>query len=154
MKKIFLIAVILSVSSAVSLAQSTGNVNPGKKKPDHPFYLRALSDLRAARWMINHRPGNWKTTVDEAEAVKRIDLAVIEIKKAAIDDHKNINFHPRVDEHPDHVGRLHAAIEFLNKAREDINRDEDNKFAQGLQSRALEHINEAIRLTEKAIKQI
>jgi hypothetical protein len=122
-------------------------------KPDHPHYLHALSDLRAARWMIEHRPGNWQQTMDEVEAVKRIDEAINEIKKAAIDDGKDINDHVRMDEHPDHFGRLHDAVDFLKKAREDVNKDEDNGFAQGLQSRALKHINEAIRLTEKAIHQ-
>ena len=125
--------------------------NASLMKPEHPYYLHALSDLRAARWMIEHRPGNWQTTVDEVEAVKRIDEAINEIKKASIDDGKDINDHPKVDEHPDHVGRLHAAAEFLKKAREDVNKDEDNRFAQGLQDRALKHINEAIKLTEKAI---
>jgi tetratricopeptide (TPR) repeat protein len=122
-------------------------------KPDHPHYLYALSDLRAARWMIEHRPGDWQRSVDEVAAVKSIDEAISEIKKAAIDDGKNVNDHPKVDENPNHVGRLHAAVEYLKKAHKDVNKDEDNKFAQGLQSRALEHINEAIRLTEKAIHQ-
>lgn len=125
--------------------------NVSGQKPEHPHYLHALSDLRAARWMIEYRSGDWKQTVDEVEAVKRIDEAINEIKKASIDDRKDINDHPKVDEHPDHVGRLHAAAEFLTKAREDVNKDEDNRFAQGLQDRALKHISEAIRLTEKAI---
>jgi hypothetical protein len=122
-------------------------------RPDHPHYLHALSDLRAARWMIEHKPGDWQRTIDEVEAVKRIDQAIKEIKMASIDDGKNIEDHPKVDEHPDRPGRLHAAVDFLRKAREDVNMDEDNKFAEGLQSRALKHINEAIRLTEKAIRQ-
>ena len=119
--------------------------------PDHPHYLYALSDLRAARWMIEHRPGDWQRTVDEVAAVKQIDEAISEIKKAAIDDGKDINDHPKAEEISNHVGRLHAAVEYLKKAHKDVNKDEDNKFAQGLQKRALEHINEAIRLTEKAI---
>ena len=125
--------------------------NVSGQKPRHPHYLHALSDLRAARWMIEHRPGDWRQTVDEVEAVKRIDEAINEIKKASIDDGKDINDNPKVDEHPDHPGRLHAAEEFLKKAREDVNKDEDNRFAQSLQDRALKHINEAIKLTEKAI---
>ena len=120
-------------------------------KPDHPHYLYALSDLRAARWMIEHRTGDWQRTVDEVAAVKQIDEAISEIKKAAIDDGKDINDHPKAEEISNHVGRLHAAVEYLKKSHKDVNKDEDNKFAQGLQSRALEHINEAIRLTEKAI---
>jgi tetratricopeptide (TPR) repeat protein len=137
------------IGLGVILLFTLGNVNA--KKPEHPYYLRALSDLRAARWMINHRTGDWKTTVDEEEAVKRIDEAIHEIKKASIDDGKDIDDHAKVDEHPDHMGRLRNAIEFLKKAREDVNKEEDNGFAQGLRNRALKHIEEAIRLTKRAI---
>jgi hypothetical protein len=117
----------------------------------HPYYLHALSDLRAARWMIQHRPGNWAQTVDEVEAVHRIDAAIGEIKKAAIDDNKNLEDHPAVDERNDHDGRLHVALDFLRKARQDISHDEDNRFAQGLQARAYDHIDGAINAVKKAI---
>jgi len=118
---------------------------------DHPYYLHALSDLRAARWMIEHRPGNWQQTVDEVEAVRRIDAAIGEIKKASIEDGKNLEDHPPVDERPDHPGRLHAALDFLRKARQDVSHDEDNLFAQGLQRRAYGHIDGAINAVKKAI---
>lgn len=118
----------------------------------HPHYLKALSNLRAARWQVEHRPGNWTQTVDEVNAVKRIDETINEIKKASIDDGKDFNDHPKQAEVQDHVGRLHKAIEYLRKAKEEINMEEDNGFAQGLQARALKHINEAISLLEKAIK--
>lgn len=120
---------------------------------EHPYYLHALSDLRAARWMIEHRPGDWQRTVDEVEAVKQIDAAIGEIKKAAIEDGKDINDHPKVDEKNDHDGRLHEAVDFLRKARQDISHDEDNKFAQGLQARAYMHIDAAINATKRAIHQ-
>jgi len=119
---------------------------------NHPYYLHALSNLRAARWQIEHRPGNWQQTVDEVDAVKRIDETINEIKKASIDDHKDINDHPQQAEVPDHIGRLHKAADFLRDARADINKEEDNGNAQGLQARALKHLNEAIHLVEKAIK--
>ena len=118
---------------------------------NHPYYLHALSDLRAARWMINHRPGNWQQTVDEMEAVRRIDAAIGEIKKASIEDGKNIEDHPHLDETPDHSGRLHKAMDFLRKARQDISHDEDNMFAQGLQSRAYGHIDGAMEAVRKAL---
>src|ERR1035441_2858 len=39
--------------------------------PVHPNYMAALSDLRAARWMIEHRPETtWQKTMDEDEAVR------------------------------------------------------------------------------------
>jgi hypothetical protein len=118
---------------------------------DHPYYLHALSDLRAARWMIEHRPGDWQKTDDEVAAVKEIDAAINEIKKASIDDGKDLNDHPKVDEIPDHIGRLHAAVDFLKKARKDVNQEEDNVFADGLKDRSLRHISEAIKSTKKAI---
>ena len=117
----------------------------------HPHYLHALSNLRAARWQIEHRPGNWAQTVDEVDAVKRIDETINEIKKASIDDHKDISDHPMQGEVPDHAGRLHKALDYLKKAKDEINLEEDNGFAQGLQGRALKHVEEAIRLVEKAI---
>jgi hypothetical protein len=118
---------------------------------EHPYYLHALSDLRAARWMIEHRPGNWDRTVDEVEAVKQIDAAINEIKKASIEDGKNLEDHPPVDERNDHNGRLHEAVDFLRKARQDVGHDEDNKFAQGLQARAYMHIDNAISAAKRAI---
>jgi|SRR5450432_2017082 len=118
---------------------------------EHPYYLHALSDLRAARWMIEHRPGNWERTVDEIEAVNQIDAAIGEIKKAAIEDGKNIEDHPRADENPDHIGRLHDAVEYLRKARNDISKDEDNQFAQGLQARSYMHIDAALQAVKRAI---
>jgi hypothetical protein len=118
---------------------------------EHPYYLHALSDLRAARWMIEHRPGDWAQTNDEIEAVHHIDIAIGEIKKAAIDDGKNTNGHLAVDEPNEHNGRLHVSLDYLRKARQDIGRDEDNQFAQGLQARAYNHIDAAITAVKKAI---
>jgi hypothetical protein len=122
-------------------------------KPEHPNYLHALSDLRSARWMIEHRPGDWQRTIDEVSAVTQIDAAINEIKKASIDDSKDLNDHPKANEIPEHIGRLHAAVDYLKKAHENVNKEEDNGFAQGLRASSLKHINEAIRLTKKAISQ-
>ena len=49
------------------------------------------------------------------------------------------------------MGRLHRAIELLNKAHNDIAKEEDNRFAQGLQERALGHIDKAHHHVEEAI---
>jgi hypothetical protein len=139
-----LLLLSLSLTSSVQAAAS-------HRPSEHPYYLHALSDLRSARWLIEHRPGNWDRTVDEVEAVNQIDAAIGEIKKAAIEDGKDINDHPHVDEIPDHNGRLHAALDFLRKARQDISHDEDNVFAQGLQGRSYMHIDAAINATKRAI---
>src|SRR6201996_2169143 len=142
---LFAFALLFLSTAFVSRAHAAGF--PG----EHPYYLHALSDLRAARWMIQHRPGNWAQTVDEVEAVRRIDAAIGEIKKASIEDGKNIEDHPHVDELSDRGGRLHKALDFLRKARQDISHDEDNMFAQGLQARAYGHIDGAIGVVKRAI---
>src|ERR1700683_2466093 len=126
MKSLFLskLTIALFMLLSVSLISKANKPFQGK----HPYYLHALSDLRAARWMIEHRPGNWARTTDEVEAVRQIDAAIGEIKKASIEDGKNLEDHPPVDERNDHDGRLHEAVDFLKKARQDVGHDEDNKF--------------------------
>ncbi len=140
MKKIALLLAVFSVSLfSTAVAQR-----------EHPAYLHALSDLRAARWMIDHRAGDWKATEEENAAVRKIDEAINEIKQASIDDHKDINDHPKAQEINEHRGRLEKAKEYLRKARKDIDEEEDNGFAKGLKKRAADHIDEAIRMVEKA----
>lgn len=122
--------------------------------PRHPAYLHALSDLRAARWLIEHRaPGDPSQSADEGEAVRQIDAAIGDIKKAAIDDGKNLNDRPAVDEHPDRRGRIHQALQILRKARADIAREEDNGFANGLRDRAVGHIDGAIGAARRVFQE-
>jgi hypothetical protein len=119
----------------------------------HPAYLRALTDLRASRWLIEHRPGDWAQTNDEVQAVHEIDAAINEIKRAAIDDGKNLADHPPLDERPDHRGRIHEALEYLRKGRADIEKEEDNAYANGLRDRAIGHIDAAIRASRRVFNE-
>jgi hypothetical protein len=132
-------ASLISLSSLADL--------PGK----HPYYLHALSDLRAARWLIEHRPGDAKVSGDEDVAIDHIDETINEIKRASIDDGKDIHDHPPVDEKLDHKGRLHRAEELLNKVHSDIAREEDDPQTRGLRDRAIHHLDDAIHSTHKAI---
>lgn len=120
---------------------------PGK----HPAYLHALTDLRAARWLIENRPGDARVSADEDVALTRIDQAIGEIKRAAIDDGKDIHDHPRVDLRLDNRGRLHRAEELLHKVRDDIAREEDDPLTRGLRDRAVSHVDAAIGATHHAI---
>ena len=123
---------------------------PPQPPPNHhPAYLHALSDLRAARWLIEHRPGDWVQTADEQEAVHQIDAGINEIKQAALNDGKNPADHPPLDERPDHRGRIHEALDFLKKARADVSGEEDNGFANGLRDRAIGHIDAAIQAARR-----
>ena len=120
---------------------------PGK----HPFYLHALSDLRAARWMLSHRPGDPAVSAQEDVAITEIDKAIGEIKKASIDDGKNLEDHPPAQGINDRPGRLHKALELLHKVHGDVAREEDDPFTKGLRDRAIMHIDEAAHATEHAI---
>ncbi len=119
---------------------------PGK----HPHYLHALTDLRHARAHLE-KPRNVMVNWDEKVAIHAIDEAIGEIKKAAIDDGKPLEDHPPVDAKLDWKGRLHRAVELLRSARGDVDKEEDNNFAQGLRKRAAEHIDRAINFVEQGI---
>ena len=134
-----LLAAIIPLSALADL--------PGK----HPFYLHALTDLRSARWLIEHRPGDAAVSGDEDVAITRIDNAINEIKKAAIDDGKDIKDHLQVDATLDKKGRLHRAEELLKKVHSDIAREEDDPMTKGLRDRAVRRVDEALHATSKAI---
>ena len=123
---------------------------PGK----HPYYLHALSDLRAARWMLEHRPGDAAVSGKEDVAITEIDAAIGEIKRAAIDDGKDLHDHPAIDAPNDRPGRLHKALELLRKVHSDVAREEDDPMVKGLRNRAVGHIDGAIPATEGAVKDV
>ncbi len=118
---------------------------------EHPAYLKALSNLREARFLINHNPGKAERTADEVAAERAIDVAIAEIKKAAIDDGKNLNDHPAADQVADKKADLNRAVELLRKSRAEVNEKEDDKFGNGLKVRALHSIDQAISFTIKAM---
>src|SRR5271154_7559468 len=109
---------------------------------EHPAYLHALTDLRHARAHLQ-RPDGGELREQEKKAIHEIDEAINEIKKASIEDGKNLNDHPPVDAHMDWAGRLHRALELVDKAHHDVSEEEDNAFAQGLLQRAILHIDKA-----------
>jgi hypothetical protein len=110
---------------------------------DHPAYLHALTDLRHARAHIDKFTMNGRVDSDEAHAVRAIDAAIHDIKEAAIDDGKNLNDHPPVDERWERADRFHRAMELLDRAYGDIDKHESDRWARGLKHRALGHIDEA-----------
>ncbi len=117
----------------------------------HPAYLHALADLRNARANLERKGGDPQMKWDEHGAVEAIDRAIAAIKQAAIDDGKNLDDHPALDAHEPRAGRLHKALAALRAAREDMSKEEDNAFANGLRARGLHEVDEAVRFTEQGI---
>jgi hypothetical protein len=135
---------VLVLASAATPALAD---QPGK----HPAYLHALTDLRSARYNLERRKGDAEVRWDESRAIGDIDAAIKKIKDAAIDDGKNLDDHPPVDAKEPYSGRLHRALAALKSAHEDVNREEDNAFAQGLKRRALQDIDSATVRTREGL---
>ena len=115
----------------------------------HPFYQHALTDLRTARWLLSHQPGDRGVYTGEDVAIEEIDAAINEIKRASSDDGKDINVRPDIDV-KERGSRLLRAIETLNQAHADIDREEDNAEVRDLRHRALWHIDRATRAADQA----
>jgi hypothetical protein len=109
---------------------------------DHPHYLHALSDLRLARAILD-RPQEWNVMRDQQAAMESINHAIGEIKRASIDDRKELGDHPPIDARLDHRGRLRRVLELLDSADRDLHAEEDNFAAKNWRNEAIRHVNEA-----------
>jgi hypothetical protein len=117
----------------------------------HPAYLHALSDLRLARAYLDQIA--WPPVQrDEEHAIREIDAAIAEIKRASIDDGKNLEDHPPIDARMRPDGRFRKALELLDKAHNDTARAEDVPQARGMRDRAVHHIDEAHGTVDNAIR--
>jgi hypothetical protein len=119
---------------------------------EHPHYLHALSDLRAARAHLDKLAMNEHRDELEQKAIDHIDAAIRTIKEASIDDHKNLNDHPPVDAHITRSDRYRKALELLDSAHRDVTMEEDTAKSQGLQGRVIEEVDKAHHLVEELQK--
>ncbi len=87
----------------------------------------------------------------EDVAINQIDAAIGEIKKAAIDDGKDVHDHMGATDVEGRPGRLHKALELLRKTHDDVAREEDDPMVKGLRNRAVGHIDAAIEATRHAL---
>jgi tetratricopeptide (TPR) repeat protein len=148
MRKNFL-RFVATMSLALVATAPTWADTPGR----HPAYLHALSDLRDARAHLQHLASE-QVIDQEIRAINEIDKAIGEIKRAAIEDGKNIDDHVYIDAHLSRSGRFHKALELLDKARRDASGEEDQPDTQGLQLRVIMHIDEAHHAVEHAIHDV
>jgi len=111
----------------------------------HPGYLHAMSDLRSAYWLIQHRdPSDPAQRAEEQQAMGEIYAAYQDLRQASVRDDKNIADQPPADfVWGDHGGRLHKAMALLQRAHGALDHEEDNPAARGLRNRAIAHIANA-----------
>lgn len=127
------------------------NIGQIDHRGDHPYYLHALSDLRYARALLDRLGSDDAVDNDSMRAIREIDAAIGEIKRASIDDGKDLSDHPPIDAQVRRTDRFHKAVEVLTKVHNDLNREEDDPAARGLKARAIQHVDEAHRAVDHAI---
>ncbi len=116
----------------------------------HPAYLHALSDLRAARHYL-HDNWAWEPVRrDDNEAIREIDAAISEIKRAAIDDGKGLDDPFPIDTHLSPHDRFRKANELLWSAHRDLSHAEDVPQSRGLRDRAIGHVDRAHQIVDQA----
>jgi hypothetical protein len=116
----------------------------------HPHYLHALSDLRAARHYLNDSWAWAPVKHDDNEAIREIDAAINEIKKAAIEDGKSLDDPFSIDTHLSPHDRFRKANELLWAAHNDLWKAEDVPQARGLRDRAIAHVDQAHQIVDNA----
>ncbi|WP_434628735.1 hypothetical protein [Chromobacterium sp. CV08] len=116
----------------------------------HPYYLHAMTDLRAARDLLA-RPDYPQVMDDERLAVDEINKALRKMRDAAIDDGKDVYERTRPDARWRPEDRFHQARELLDKARQDATHREDDPYLRSLQRDIVHHIDEARRAIDMAV---
>lgn len=141
---------ILTACSALALGAALVAPASADFPGRHPFYVHAMGDLRYAHALLDH--GSYRPGVDGQEdaALDDIARAYGDIKRAGLDDGKNVDEH-LVDRGIDRPGRLHRALEALQRAHADVAREEDDPYAVGLRNRAIREIDHAIGHVRHAI---
>jgi hypothetical protein len=117
----------------------------------HPHYMHAMSDLRAAKAMLEH-PDEGNVMKDANNAANEINACLQDLQSAAWYDRKDPHHNPAPEfAGMDRLGRLHKALELMRRAHDDMAKEEDEPAAVGFQARALKHVDRAIGFTRRAI---
>jgi len=118
----------------------------------HPHYLHALSDLRQARALLVRRPETSNVAATDNDAVAHVNRAIADIKRASIDDGKDLGDHPPIDTRLPRRDRFDKALDLLGKADRDLHYKEDDQAALGWRREAIRNVKEAMAYTRWAIR--
>ncbi|HXX44599.1 MAG TPA: hypothetical protein VEJ38_07715 [Candidatus Acidoferrales bacterium] len=114
--------------------------------PDYGAYHDALGQLRTARAYIEH-PDSGVLHDQEKNAMAEIDAAINELLSVA-NDGKGPDDHAPLDSHKRWIARLNEAAKLLNKAHDNVQRENDGS---GAKDRAIQHIGQASKYIQQAI---
>jgi len=113
---------------------------------DYNAYHDALTQLRTARAYIEH-PDSGELHDQEKTAMAEMDAAINELE-SVVNDGRGPNDHPPLDSHKRWIARLNEAAKLLDKAHDNVQRENDES---GARERAIQHIGQAHKFVEQAI---
>ena len=138
------------LAAGITVAAAPMTMQAQEVPGPHPAYLHALSDLRAARHYLNDSWAWAPVRHDDDAAIREIDAAINEIKRASIDDGKGLNDPFHIDTHLSPHDRFRKANELLWSAHNDLSRAEDVPSSRGLRDRAIGHVDRAHQIVDNA----
>ncbi len=141
---------IASAGSALALTAALAAPASADFPGRHPLYVHAMGDLRYAHALLDHGSYHPGVLGQEDAALGDISHAYWEIEHAGLDDGKDIDAR-EIDAGINHPGRLRCALEALQRARNDVAREEDDPAAVGLRNRAINWIDRAMWHVRHAI---
>lgn len=142
----------LVLGAAFALPLLTSALVMADEPGRHPHYIHALSDLRAAQWQIDHRrPEDGEVREDEQVSSDEVAIAIRSVTDAASREGKDLGYQPPPDAPVAYGGRLHAAIDLLRAAHNDLALPEDDPVARGQQHAALLRVDAALHAAQRAI---
>jgi hypothetical protein len=143
------LSIIFAAAAALTVCAMAFADTPGR----HPRYLHARTDLRTAQFLLRvEAEPNVMRHVRQVD--REIELAVSEIDRASVIDHKDIEDHPRIDRSLDRHGRFNKAMALLKGARADIAHEEDNPHAAGWRDAAYRHLDAAMDQLRRAARDL
>jgi len=117
----------------------------------HPHYLHAIADLHAAHAQLVAPFQNPAHIQAAREVMDEIDHAINDLKFAAAADGKNGNVPVPPDAGLPPIGRLHACLDYLDKAHADVSGIETDPAAINSQAAAIKRIDRARNVLKFAI---
>jgi len=127
----------ICLGQGIALADIPGN---------HPYYIHARSDLRKAEWLLE-TPDEFNVTEEMRTAAQYVRNAIQDIEVASVLDGKNTNNYPAVDTSLKHRDKFQQIYQLLNRAKQDISREEDNNAVISWRNKAEIDINQAKHFT-------
>ena len=139
------------IEAADNKAEGHSEATPPPAPAAHPAYVAALNNLRQARALLERPAGAADVKWDEKTAIRDIDDALAEIRKARVDDGKPNTEHAPIESALMYRDRIKEAQKQLGEAAKDLDEKEDNAWAKKDRRKAVDDVRRAEKATREAM---